>query len=126
MGNETKKTDEAGTKKIAPEEKTIPVVQMGKVKEKSLQQLLDEKLSKIQVVQKLSNQLLYLRKTQNKFNEFQINSDGAGDCIKITDSERRYFETTNSETIKKVVEILKVDLSSKIVETEKAISEAHI
>jgi hypothetical protein len=125
MGNETKKTDEA-VKKIASEEKTTPVIPMGKVKEKSLQQLLDEKISKIQVVQKLSNQLLYLRKTQNKFNEFQINTDGQGDNIRITDSERRYFETTNSETIKKVIEVLKVDLSAKIVETEKCISSAQI
>ena len=125
MGNETKKIDEAGTKKIAPEEKT-PVIIMGKVKEKSLQQLLDEKLSKIQGVQKLSNELLYLRKTQNKFIEFEIGSDGQGDSIRITDSERRTFETTNSDTIKKVVEVLKIELSAKIVETERAISEAHI
>jgi len=125
MGNETKKTEESGTKKTANEEKT-PVIPIGKVKEKSLQQLLDEKLSKIQEVQKLSNQLLYLRKTQNKFNEFQIGSDGQGDAITIRDSERRTFETTNSDTIKKVVEVLKVDLSAKIVETEKRISASQI
>ena len=106
--------------------KEVKVVTHPAVKEKTLQQLLDEKISKIQEVQKLSNQLLYLRKTQNKFNEFQINSDGNGDTIRITDSARNTFETTNSDTIKKVVEVLKVDLSAKIVETEKAISAAVI
>ncbi len=120
MGNENEKNN---TKKNDVETK-VPVIPITKAK--TLNQLLDEKLSKIQDVQKLSNQLLYLRKTQNKFNEFQIGSDGQGDTIKITDSERRSFETTNSDTIKKVVEVLKIDLSAKIVETEKAISAAVI
>jgi len=125
MGNEAKKIEENGTKKTVNGKET-PIIPMAIVKEKSLQQLLDEKLTKIQDVQKLSNQLLYLRKTQNKFNEFQISSDGSGDSIKIMDSERRTFETSNSDTIKKVVEVLKVDLSAKIVETERAISAAQI
>ena len=96
------------------------------MKEKSLQQLLDEKISKIQEVQKFSNNLLYLRKTQNKFNEFVINSDGQRDSLTITDSQHRTFETTNSDTIKKVIEVLKIDLSAKIVETESKISAAVI
>ena len=50
MGNETKKTDLSGVKKTEIEEKT-PIIPIGKVKEKSLQQLLDEKISKIQEVQ---------------------------------------------------------------------------
>lgn len=125
MGNETKKTDLSGVKKTEIEEKT-PIIPIGKVKEKSLQQLLDEKISKIQEVQKFSNNLLYLRKTQNKFNEFVINSDGQRDSLTITDSQHRTFETTNSDTIKKVIEVLKIDLSAKIVETESKISAAVI
>lgn len=114
-----KEKQENGAKK--PEEKKVI-----SLKEKTIQQLLDEKLSKIQVVQKLSNKLLSLRKTQTKFDEFTIGTDGQKDCLTIRDSERHEFETTNSDTIKKVVEILKVDLTLKIVETEKQISEAQI
>ena len=69
---------------------------------------------------------MYLRKTQNKFNEFVINSDGQRDSLTITDSQHRTFETTNSDTIKKVIEVLKIDLSAKIVETESKISAAVI
>jgi hypothetical protein len=117
-----KKNEETGAQK--PEEKKeIPIT---KVKEKTLAQLLDEKLTKIQEVQKLSNDLLYLRKTQNKFTEFVIGSDGQSDHLTIEDSQRRRFETTNSDTIKRVTEILKVDLCAKIVETEQKLTEASI
>lgn len=125
MGNETKNNEENGKKKTTTDEKAV-IVPIVKVKEKSLQQLIDEKLGKIQEVQKLSNQLLYLRKTQTKFNEFQISSDGQRESITIEDGQGRSFETTNSDTIKKVIEVLKVDLSAKIVETESKISLAVI
>lgn len=107
------KNDNAGK----PEKKETP---------KSLQELLNEKLEKISSIQKLTNKYNYLLKTQQNLNEFVLTSDGTNDRLTIQDSQRREFQTTNTDTIKRVVSILKDDLKLKLAENQQQINEATI
>jgi hypothetical protein len=60
-----------------------------------------------------------LDQTEKKLDSFNVGSDTMRDTLNIEDSEGNEFQTTNSEIIAEVVELLKLRVSEKKTELEK-------
>lgn len=73
---------------------------------KTEMEVFQEKMQKIHEIQKLTKRHSYFVETQQNLLEFTFESDRNNDRLTINDSHRREFSTTNTDTIRKVIETL--------------------
>jgi ParB-like chromosome segregation protein Spo0J len=97
----TKATKEAEMAKKALEEgkKQIPISEM---------------VERVNNAKKILSRLDFFKDTRKSFDEFTLGKSGMKDEIHISDGTGHVFNTSNSETIAKVLEVLKIELDSKI------------
>ena len=75
-------------------------------------------MARIYSAKEVLSRLEFLRDTQKSLSEFTLGRSGVKDEVKITDGTGHIFQTTNTDTVKTVLETLRNELDKKIADTE--------
>lgn len=142
MGNPNKKVQASSTQKIEQkklssdlvviqtenQEQNATFTEVEEIKNATVQEREKKTLSIKDIIDKNQNQLKRIEQL-NKLNEthknldsFKLGSDKLRDSLSIEDGEGNDFTTHNSEIISKVVEMIKAEITEKVLFVEKEIA----
>jgi outer membrane murein-binding lipoprotein Lpp len=76
-------------------------------------------MARIYTAKEVLARLEFLRDTKKSLSDFTLGRSGMKDEVKLTDGTGHVFQTTNTDTVKIVLETLRAELDGKIASTEK-------